>query len=351
MTVRFSDIIKAKEKTASHGKASSAGGEEDRLWLSDSQVLKIHDEKEDVLSPQEGPSQEVITYYQRFIERAEEVRDRVVKDLGLSPSPILSDLHYVMDRKLIDGLYEYALSFPKKQEGMMEHTVGVTFASLRVGEGMGYDTKMLLQLGLAAFLENVGMYKIPESVLKKQGRLEDHELNLIKNHPRVSAQILSRIGERYEWLAGTALQVHERMDGSGYPEGLKGNEISEFASIIGLIDTYMALIKNRPYRDKLVETDAVRFIIKEAKGLFAAKVLKVFLDQISVFPVNTYVRLNNKSIGRVVSTDKSQPMRPTIELLFDGLGNRLDKRDIVRLSDDPMLYVVKTVSEAELPKK
>jgi HD-GYP domain-containing protein (c-di-GMP phosphodiesterase class II) len=350
MTVRFSDIIRVKEKRSRSDGAVESGREEERLWLSDSQILKVQDERETFQVPGEEVSQEIAAYYQKFIDKAVEARDRVMKDLGISPSPILSDLHYVIDKNLSDRMYEYALSVPNVQDEMPVHAVDVTCASLKVGRGMGYDTKRLLQLGLAAFLENVGMYKIPDHVLKKQGRLEEHELLIIKNHPKVSAQILSRLGERYQWLAEVALQIHERMDGSGYPRGLKGTEISELASIIGLIDTYVALIKNRPYRDKLIQTDAVKFIIKEAKGLFPAKILKVFLTQISLFPVNTYVRLNNKCLGRVISTDKAQPLRPAIELLYDGLGNRLDKREVVRLADNPLLYIVKTVNEAELPQ-
>ena len=179
--------------------------------------------------------------------------------------------------------------------------------------------------------------------------MTDQEWAVIRNHPEVSYQILARLGRGYEWLAEVALQVHERSDGSGYPKGLEEADISELAAIIGLIDTYVAMIKNRPYRDKFVQTDAIKFIIKEAKDLFPARILKVFLNQISLFPVNTLVRLNNKSIGRVVSTDKSQPLRPTIELMYDTHGNRLQTREFVRLADNPLLYIIESINDSELP--
>jgi HD-GYP domain-containing protein (c-di-GMP phosphodiesterase class II) len=143
--------------------------------------------------------------------------------------------------------------------------------------------------------------------------------------------------------------VHERSDGSGYPKGLEGSEISEFAAIIGLVDLYIALIGKRPHREKFMQTEAIKMILKETKGLFPSKILKTFLNQISLFPINAYVRLNNKSIGRVLSTEKNQPLRPTIELLYDGLGNKLERREIIRLMDSPLLYITDSLKDSELP--
>ena len=121
-----------------------------------------------------------------------------------------------------------------------------------------------------------------------------------------------------------------------------------WASIIGLIDTYIAMIKKRPYREKFVQTDAIKFIIGEARGRFPPRILKIFLNQISLFPVGTLVKLNNKSVGRVLSTEKSQPLRPTLELLYDSLGNKLEKGEVVRLAENPLLYIVGGVNEKTL---
>jgi hypothetical protein len=98
-----------------------------------------------------------------------------------------------------------------------------------------------------------------------------------------------------------------------------------------------------------MQTEAIKMILKETKGLFPSKILKTFLNQISLFPINAYVRLNNKSIGRVLSTEKNQPLRPTIELLYDGLGNKLERREIIRLMDNPLLYITDSLKDSELP--
>jgi HD-GYP domain-containing protein (c-di-GMP phosphodiesterase class II) len=157
------------------------------------------------------------------------------------------------------------------------------------------------------------------------------------------------MGERYQWLAEVAVQVHERTDGSGYPYGLKGGEIYDLASIIGLIDVYVAMISDRPYRDKIVPTNAIKFILEKGKEHFPSKIRKIFMSQISLFPINTYIILNNKSIGRVVSTDKDEPLRPTIERLYDSTGKKLERPEVIRLSENPLIYITESIHEKDLP--
>jgi HD-GYP domain-containing protein (c-di-GMP phosphodiesterase class II) len=349
--VRFSDIVKMNDQKNVKGGPLHQDTDKDKIMLSESQIFMEKDDNNFFLesSFKDHFSAETIAYYERFIEKAAEVRERVQNDQGISPSPILSNIHEIINKNLIDELYDYTMSVPSELDEMVIHAVDVTFTSLKVGKGLNYDTKMLLRLGLVGFLENVGMYKIPDSILKKQGKLTREEVYIIKEHPNMSYNILKQMGDRYHWLANVALQIHERSDGSGYPEGLKGPEIMELASVVGLVDVYVAMIKKRPYREKFVQTDAIKSIIEASKGLFPQKIVKVFLNQISLFPVNSYVKLNNKSIGRVISTDRDQPLRPTIELIYDGLGNRLKEQQVVYLSQNPLLYIESSINENELP--
>jgi HD-GYP domain-containing protein (c-di-GMP phosphodiesterase class II) len=353
MMVRFSDIINKRDDLGKNDSPIETEIDKKKLWLSNAELFRLKGKRTpSKLSDEPIPDHtgsEIISSLEKLLKRALDIHDRVRSAQGISPSPILTDIHHIIENKLIDGLYEYAVSTRFEYDEMLIHNVTKTFVSLKIGKGMGYDTRQLLELGLAAFLENVGMYKISDNILKKAENLDKDEIEVIKKHPEVSFQILSQMGKRYGWLADVALQVHERTDGSGYPKGLKGEEISELASIIGLVDTYVAMINERPYREKCVETDAVKFIIKETKKFFPVKILKIFLNQVSLFPVNTYIRLNNKSIGRVLSTNENQPLRPTIEILYDGQGNRPEKGTSIRLTDNPLLYITETIHDKDLP--
>jgi len=292
---------------------------------------------------------EVKNCYEKLIGRLTDTLGRVKNNQEISPTPIFSDLQYVLDKNLTEKLYEYAMLAPGDCDQLVVHNVRVAFISLIVGEGLGYDIRMLLKLGLAALLENVGLCKIPESILQKHGKLDEKEMAMIRGHPKSSYEILAEMGEKYQWLAKVALQNHERSDGSGYLSGLKGEEIYQMSSIIGLIDLYVAMISDRPHRDQLMTTDAIKFLLEEGKGLFPERILKIFLYQISLFPVNTFVRLNNKSIGRVVSKDKANPLKPRIQILYDNAGKKMEEWEVMRLSEKPLLYITESIPEKDLP--
>jgi len=345
--VRFSEIIRMNQNKKDKERipvAEKNVGQE-KLRLSDMQIAETG-KREDVSRPPlvESDNKKIKAFYNDLLERAMDIQSKVKHNKDLTPSRILQILHRIIKDDFISRLYDYAIPISKNY-GLQSQSISVTLASLKIGKGLGYDTKKLLQLGLAAFFENVGMYKIPDATLTKRGKLSSNELTAIKKHPEIGAQILGRMSTTFKWLTNTTLQIHERLDGSGYPKGLKGEDISEIASIIGLVDTYMAMTKNRPYRDKQMEPDAVKSIVGLSKSKFPARVVKAFLNQISIFPVNSYVKLNNESIGRVVSTSKSQPLRPVIELVYDGRGQKLEKRQIVNLVDSSLLHITSFIDE------
>ena len=349
--VRFSDIIRGKDKKDEEKKQPEAPRREGGFRLSDSRLYNARNV--DTSVKKEGLSRragiiETGNYYSAFIERAREIGRIVKSDMNISPASILADMHAIIEKDIIDSLYEYAISVKNESWDISTHTVNVMFTSLKLGKGMKYDIKMLMRLGLAAFLENVGMYKMPEDILEAKGKLSEDEKNLIKKHSETSYKILSNLGERYEWLAETALSIHERSDGSGYPFGLRGNDIPELSSIIGLIDIYIAMINNRPYRDKFIQTDAIKYIVEAGKGKFPSRIIKIFLDQISLFPVNSCVRLNNGSICRVISTDRRHPLSPVVEILYDGEGRELDDRQQINLLDNPLLYINHSINPDDL---
>lgn len=348
--MRFSDILSRPYKKKPGGGGDPSAKKEGKQGLQLSDVHKNNVDGKSVFSGGADFSEEsgsVKPFYDQLLEEAKNIRDRVRSNQKISSSVCLSIIHQIVQQDLVGELYEYAVSV-LQHDDLPSHSIAVTSGSLKVGSGLNYDTENMLKLGLAAFIENVGMYRIPEGILNKKEKLNPDDIATIRKHPEISAQIVREMGETFEWLAEICLQIHERSDGSGYLRGLKGDEISEFASIIGLIDTYVAMTKDRPYRHKFVQTEAVKSILEIDKTKFPSRVIKEFLNQISLFPVNTYVKLNNKSIGRVISTDRSQPLRPKIQVLYNGLGQKLEQGEIVDLSGSPLLHVVEALDEKDL---
>lgn len=317
--------------------------------MSDAQIAKL---KGIVLPAETGNwAPEVPKYHHRLLQKAKILKEQVEKDERIDPVPILSDLFYLAKQELTEDLYEYAMCTLVDGDDLIGHCMNVAFTSLAIGRGLSYDTSMLAKLGLAAFLQDVGMYKVPPEILQKGNNLSEEEIRIIKEHPKVSFRILSSLGEKYTWVAEVALQVHERANGSGYPYHLKEEDIYEISFIIGIADMYVALISDRPYREKLIQTDAVQSTVQEYEDLFPMRVRRALLDQISLFPVNTYVKLNTKAIGRVVRADKELSLRPTVEVLYDKFGNKLKDPGVVDLSlpENSRCHIVRGLSKGDLP--
>jgi len=291
---------------------------------------------------------EARVYYQQLLTFANKVQSWVQNNETINISPVLHLLQTLIENDLIDSLYYYLVFKDNRQSNTGIHTIELTIFSLKIGIGMGYERKRLLALAIVAFLHDVGMYKINENIVEKKGKLNEREFKEIQRHPTISADLLSTLGSKYTWLANVSSQVHERADGSGYPRGLREGEIHEYAYIIGLVDIYSAMIKDRPYRDRIEKNRAMKSIIASCKGKFPAKIIKVFLNQISFFPVGSHIRLNDRSVGRVITTNPNFPLKPTVEILHDNVGTRLKESRIVDLSRQPLLYITESIDERDL---
>ena len=287
-------------------------------------------------------------YYQKLLTLAQQIQSWVENDQTIDISLIEKVVRSTIEHNLIDPLYHYLTFNGDAGRRLAAHSVAVTIVSLKVAKGMNYDNKRLATLALIAFAQDVGMYKIPRDILEKRGMLSKHELKEIKSHPNISADILSGLGDDYAWLADVARQIHERADGSGYPLGIKDEGIYEYAYIVGLADVYSAMIEERPYRERIEPNLAVRNILDSSTGWFPRKIVKVFLNQITFFPLNSRVKLNDRSVGRVIDTNPDFPLKPRVEILYDSLGTKLQESRVVDISEQILLYVTRSVDEKDI---
>ncbi len=250
--------------------------------------------------------------------------------------------------RLIDMLCFEAFNRKSIPNKLISNSVNVSVYSLKVGKGLEYDKDKLVELGISALLHEVGMIKISSDLINKESKFSEQEYEVIKRHPVYGYEILNNLEEEYRWIAKVILQEHEKEDGSGYPYGLSGNEIHEYAKIIGLTDIYDALTQPRPQRKRFFPYDAIKEIIEYRKGAFSPVIIKVLLRELSIFPVMSYVKLNSNEIGRVIETDKEHILRPKIEIIYDSLGRKIKGEKIISLKENPFLYITGSLWEDEL---
>lgn len=225
---------------------------------------------------------------------------------------------------------------------LLTNLIHVAILGSKVGIGLGYYGDELHRLALAGLVHDIGLFAVPNTLITKSGRLTQEERALIEQHPAFGSRVIEQCGSDYHWLARLICQVHERFNGQGYPNRLKGREINEMALICGVVDVFDALVSERPYRRRLLPHEAVKELLVAERAAFPREILKALVEQLSVYPLGTTVRLTTGDIGIVVKVNSRYPLRPVVrvdEQGREGTGSRqLD------LSGIPLISVVETLN-------
>jgi len=236
------------------------------------------------------------------------------------------------------------------------HSINVTIYCVKLATGLKYDTKKLIELAVAALLHDIGMLLIPEDIRHAQRKLSTEEISTLRTHPQHGSEFLNKAVQTHPELAAftflpiVALQEHERMNGSGYPNSIPGDEIHEYAKIISIIDMYEAVSHPSKYRDEYLAYEALQKVVALKDSHFDVKLLRALVREISIFPIDSVVRLNDGQIGKVIGLESSHPMRPKLLLLYDADGNKYEEKKELELSKSPFLYVEVPISEEDMEK-
>lgn len=216
---------------------------------------------------------------------------------------------------------------------LFQHSLNVCIYSVMLGMSHGYSRDELMTLGLGSLLHDIGKTQIPLVLLQKNGSLTEAEYENIKKHTDYGFQFLKDEPNIPLLAAHCAFQHHERLDGSGYPRGLKGNEIHEYAKWIGLADSFDAMTTNRVYRKAMLPHQAMERLYGGAGTLYEKTQIELFRDRIAVYPIGMTVKLNTGETGVVSAVNAAVPHRPIIRILQDADGEDLKQPVEVDLSE------------------
>jgi hypothetical protein len=249
--------------------------------------------------------------------------------------------------KRSDHLLVQAMSGPAGPP-LITNLVNVGILATKVGARLGYHGKELEDLTIAGLLHDIGLFAVPQSLITKSGRLTQDERMLIEQHPELGYQTIRKAGQKYDWLAQVVRQAHERWNGQGYPNKLKGRQICEFAQIIGVVDVFDALVSPRGYRRRFFPYEAVRELIVAERTAFPREVVKALVEQLSAYPLGTSVRLTTGEVGSVMRINTRYPLRPVVWIEGDAAysqeGRQLD------LSLTPLVSVIETLEPPDVAR-
>ena len=289
--------------------------------------------------------------YQSLMSEVQVVFDAALKGGRPNPEPLMTAVKNSYDSLAKDD----SMLTETVRQRSSEYTWALRAANtaimaMRLEIETGYDERRNLALGLCGLLHDIGMLTIPEEILNSRS-LTPQQLKQIRNHPLESKKIIENLGDALAWSGDIVVQVHEKHDGSGYPNGLKQDEIHEFARVIGLADSYEAMTHPRGDRDAHVTYNALSEIVDLRNKDYDPSLIKALIHIVSIFPLGSLVKLNNGTIGRVIRTNKLHSARPLIEVLLDAQGNLLENSQFLNLEDEPMIYIVDPGIEESVLKK
>lgn len=195
------------------------------------------------------------------------------------------------------------------------HSVAVCALMIALGNQLGLPTALIRKVGLAGLLHDIGKMAIPGAILNKPGRLSDDELQVVRTHPLEGQKTLLATAQVCEMVVDVCLHHHEKIDGTGYPHQLAGDQISLVARMAAVCDVYDAITSDRSYNQGWDPAVAIQQM-STWKGHFDDDVFRAFLKSVGIYPVGSIVQLQSGGIGVVIEQHADSLLTPKIKVFF-----------------------------------
>ena len=244
---------------------------------------------------------------------------------------------------------KYLLRLPALQNVdknyIIEHSVKTTILSVAMGATLRMPPHKLIELGTAALLHESGMIRLPPQLYMSQGTLNEKERKALTAHTLLGFKHLKQFSYPLA-VCIAVLECRENVDGSGYPRGITGERISNYAKVIAVAGSYAAMTSDRPFRNALEPHETMLTLLRDRDTKYDAAALRALLLNLSLFPLGTCVELSNGYRGIVVDAVDDNPKTPVVRIMVSANGERYADQPTVRTSD-PQYSVVRALSSEE----
>ena len=270
--------------------------------------------KEEVI-PEEKYNELLIDKYVNVEKNLDNIFMELKNGKGLDADGIFEDMKDFVGEitKERDILTQMRL-LKKRDDYTFNHSLGVSTLAASMGKWLDYSEEEIEELAIAGLFHDVGKLKIPEEIINKPGDLTKEEFEIVKKHSEYSAKILRESGDFNNNIILGVQQHHERMDGSGYPDGIKGDKIHKYGRIIGICDIYHAITSRRVYRDRENPLKVADYIRSEGFTKLDPYMTGVFLKNISKCYVGNKVVLSTGEIGEIVYIYPQDDTKPIVKV-------------------------------------
>jgi HD-GYP domain-containing protein (c-di-GMP phosphodiesterase class II) len=235
---------------------------------------------------------------------------------------------------------------------LAKSSINTAILSIIIGEHLGMPRHRLLQVATGALLHDIGMLKVPDSIVNKTDKLDDNETQLMRSHTFYGYKLIVNELLYADEVGRAAAQHHERWDGDGYPARLAGQNIDIGARIVSVADAFEAMVSPKAWRDSMVGYKAMKSLLADNARRFDPDIIKAMIQSIGIYPVGSIVLMNNSVIARVLETNRDAPLRPKIRVLIDEFAKPYtnNEGDVINLADNRNLFIARAIDPAEYQK-
>jgi len=336
--IRIQDLYgKGDDKEKNGGKRDVKEKEEKKIEKGDERIdFEKEIERKEIVEDLNIERAEVI--YNQGILLLRELFENVKLGKLVFPQGLIEVLRFFKDNLKEKGEILFFIFEETPKYYLIAHSLNTAILSMKMLLDLGKDELEMIAVGIAAFVHDVGMVNLM-NLINRKGKLTDQEYLKVREHSIRGYELVRNmegLGEATKkFILPIVRSHHERFNGKGYPDGLKGKEIPFYTRIFAIVDIFEALSHSRPYREALVPSVAVQRLIKlEGDGWFDYEILKTFIDTFSFYPIGSKVRLNTDEVAIVFKVNKGQPTRPWIKIIEGE-----NKGSIKNLLTDPFYYI------------